>query len=116
MKNKQEIIDKYTICGLWVTMSASIVLLCIKGVLAQNFLVNFYIDTLVGIIAFYVMIHNIKTQFGLLKEKTAFIVQIVSVVVGIVLTVLTCNSPFDFSFLILVIGMIVSRKIFIKQL
>ena len=29
MKNKQEIIDKYTICGLWVTMSASIVLLCI---------------------------------------------------------------------------------------
>lgn len=116
MKNKQELIDQYTISSLWLTMSASLVLMCIKGILSQNFLIHFYVDSLVGIVAFYIMLHNLKKQYSLLKVKTPFIVQIVSLVVAAVLVILTYYSPFDFSFLILVVGMIINRKMFIKQI
>ncbi len=116
MKNKQEMIDSYTITGLWLTMSASLCLMGVKGVLSQNYLIHFYVDSLVSIVAFYIMIHNLKKQYDLLKDKKPFIVQLVTLIVALVLVVLTYYSPFDFSFLILVIGMIINRKMFLKQL
>lgn len=114
--DKQQIIDQYTISGLWVTMSGFIVLNFIKELINQNFLIHLYVDSLIAIIALFVTIHNLKRQYSLLKDKKPFIVQVVALVFGLFVVVLTCKSPFDVSFLILVIGMITSKKMMITEL
>ena len=40
-KIKTEILEKYTISGLWQTMCGYIVLLFVKELLTENYLINF---------------------------------------------------------------------------
>ncbi len=114
--DKQQIIDQYTISGLWVTMAGFIVLSFVKELITQNYLVHLYIDSLIAVVALFVTIHNLKRQYTLLTDKKPFIVQIVALLFGLFVVVMTANSPFDVSFLILVIGMITSKKMMIKEL
>ena len=111
-KNKQE--DK-----LIQIMCAYIVFMFIKEILTHNFLINLYIDSLVGIVAFYIAAHNAFNQYKILnKYKLSlrpFIVMIVTMIVGIFVIIMTLKSPFDISFLILVVGMITNKKIFEKE-
>ena len=113
--DKQQIIDQYTISGLWVTMAGFIVLNFVKELINQNFLVHLYVDSLIAVVALFVTIHNLKRQYNLLNNKKAFIIQVVALVSGLFVVVMTCKSPFDVSFLILVIGMITSKKIMIQE-
>ena len=91
----------------------------IKEILTHNFLINLYIDSLVGIVAFYIAAHNAFNQYKILnKYKLSlrpFIVMIVTMIVGIFVIIMTLKSPFDISFLILVVGMITNKKIFEKE-
>ena len=114
--DKQQIIDQYTISGLWVTMAGFIVLSFLKELITQNYLVHLYVDSLIAIVALFVTIHNLKRQYTLLTDKKPFVVQIVALLFGLFVVVMTANSPFDVSFLILVVGMITSKKMIIKEL
>ena len=118
-KNKQEDKELYTKSVLIQIMCAYIVFMFIKEILTHNFLINLYIDSLVGIVAFYIAAHNAFNQDKILnKYKLSlrpFIVMIVTMIVGIFVIIMTLKSPFDISFLILVVGMITNKKIFEKE-
>ena len=117
---KKEILEKYTISGLWQTMCGYIVLLFVKELLIDNYLINFSIDVLVAIVAFYITLHNLVNQYKLINEynisKKPFIFQIFGYIVGLFIVIITLKSPFDISFAILVIAFLTSKKMFEKEL
>lgn len=115
IKNKQHIYDQYTICSLWVVMAGFIAISFVKEVINQNFLIHLYVDSFVAVVAFFVVVHNLKKQFDLWENKKPVIIEIGAFVCGLIAVILSAKSPFDVSFLILVIGMILSRKIIEKE-
>ena len=119
-KIKTEILEKYTISGLWQTMCGYIVLLFVKELLTDNYLINFSVDVLVAIVAFYITLHNLVNQYKLISEhaisKKPFVFQIFGYVIGLFIVIITLKSPFDISFAILVIAFLTNKKLFEKEL
>ena len=114
---KKEVLEKYIIAGLWQTMCGYIVLLFIKELLTDNYLVSFSVDVLIAIIAFYVTLHNLVNQYKLIRlSLKPFSFQIFGIIVGLFIVILTLKSPFDISFAILVIAFLTSKKMFEKEL
>lgn len=116
---KKEIVEKYTIAGLWQTMCGYIVLLFIKELLTNNYLISFSIDILVAIVAFYITLHNLINQYKLIKEYNIsmkpFYFQIFGFIIGLFIVVITLKSPFDISFAILVVALLTNNRIFEKE-
>ena len=112
---KKEVLEKYIIAGLWQTMCGYIVLLFIKELLTDNYLVSFSVDVLIAIIAFYVTLHNLVNQYKLIKENRLSLKPFSFQIFGIIV-ILTLKSPFDISFAILVIAFLTSKKMFEKEL
>ena len=114
--NVNKRIDEYTISGLWITMFSFIVLSFIKEVINSNYMIHLYVDSLVAIISFYVVIHHLKKIYKLTSAIKPFLVWIVTLFLGLMVAIMMASSPFDITFLILVVGMMISKKMFIKQL
>jgi hypothetical protein len=117
---KKQSIDKFVISGLWQTMCGYIVLLFIKELITGHYLIHFSIDLLVAIVAFYIALHHIVNQYQLVKRfhlsNKILIVLSVTFIVGLFIAIIGAQSPFDISFLILVIGYIASKRIFEKEI
>ncbi len=111
-KQREMNIDKYTISGLWITMCGYIVLMFVKELLSQHYLISFSIDLLVAVVAFYITLYHLMNQYCMLKQgqMKPFIVQVAGLLVGLFVAILTFSSPFDVSFLILVIAFITNKK------
>lgn len=120
VKLKEEVLEKYAISGLWQTMCGYIVLIFVKELLTNNYLISFSVDVLVAIIAFYITLHNLVNQYKLIKENNIsmkpFSFQIFGFIVGLFVVIMTLKSPFDISFAILVVAFITSKKMFEKEL
>ncbi|MEG0367561.1 MAG: hypothetical protein RR585_12045 [Coprobacillus sp.] len=120
MEIKKQDQEKYIISGLWQTMCAYIVVLFIKEFLTQHYLISFSVDVLVAIVAFYITIHNIMRQFKIIKRHQLsikpFSMNMIGLAVAIFITVMTLTSPFDISFVILVISYLTHKKMFDKEL
>lgn len=119
-KKKEEAITKYTISGLWQTMSSYIVLLFVKELMTNHYLIHFSIDLLIAVIAFYITFYQLKGQYHLITSfqlsYKAFVVVLISFAMSFIIAILTAHQPFDITFLILVIGFITGKKIFEKEL
>ncbi|WP_455538828.1 MULTISPECIES: hypothetical protein [Peptostreptococcaceae] len=119
-KNKEEDKALYTKFVLVTIMCSYIVLMFVKEVLTSNYLIHLYIDSLIAVVAFYITIHNMRNQYKILKKYNLslkpFSMAIVTMVVGLSVIIMTMKSPFDISFLILVVGMLTSKKMFEKDL
>ena len=117
---KKEVLEKYVISGLWQTMCGYIVLLFIKELLTNNYLINFSIDVLVAIIAFYITLNNLINQYKLIKENDIsmkpFYFQIFGIILGLFISIMTLKTPFDISFVILVVTFITNNKMFENEL
>lgn len=120
LESKKQTQDKYKICGLWQTMCGYIVLMFVKELISGHYLINLAIDGLVAVVAFYITLHNLASQHKLIQvnkiTKKPFIVQIVGMAVGLFIAIITAASPFDITFLILVIAFLTSQKMFEKEL
>lgn len=117
---KHDDTQRYTISGLWITMCGYIVLLFIREFLTDHYLIHFSIDFLVAVVAFYIALHNLLNQYKIIKRHhmiiKPFSVQLIGIVVGLFIVIMTLQSPFDISFLILVIAFITNKKIFEKEI
>ncbi|SFD95402.1 hypothetical protein SAMN04487835_1152 [Sharpea azabuensis] len=109
---------------IWCTMSSFIVLMFIKEVGMNHYMIHLYVDSAIAIIAFYIMLHQLHIELNILNmnkvTKRPLVVMVVAIVVGMIVNIVAGLSSraiakFDFSFLILVVGMFTSRSIFIKQ-
>ena len=109
---------------IWCTMSSFIVLMFIKEVVMNHYMIHLYVDSAIAIIAFYIMLHQLHIELNILNmnkiTKRPLVVMVVAIVAGMIVNIVAGLSSgaiakFDFSFLILVVGMFTSRSIFIKQ-
>ena len=116
---QKQMIDKWSIAGLFETMCGYIVLLFVKEFITQHYLINFSIDILVAIIAFYITLHNTRNQYRYIQmmkmTNKPLMIVIMGYVCGLVIAVFSAKSPFDISFLILVIAYIVSKRLFDQE-
>lgn len=116
---QKQIIDKWSMAGLFETMCGYIVLLFVKEFINQHYLIHFSIDILVAIVAFYITLHNTRNQYRYIQmmkvtHKPLMIV-VMGYVCGLVIAIFSAKSPFDISFLILVIAYIVSKRLFDQE-
>lgn len=116
MKNSDA--QRYTISGLWITMCGYIVLMFLKEFLTDHYLIHISIDFLVAVFAFYITIYQFIRQYKIIKRYQlkiqAFSIQLIGVIISIFVVLMTLNSPFDISFLIMVIAFITSQKMIKK--
>lgn len=120
MERKKQDFDKYTISGLWVTMCGYIVLMFVREVLTNNYLIHLYVDSLVAVFAFYITLHNIYSQYQMLKSYQMtlkpFAFQLFGFFTAFLVVLVTLKSPFEFSFLILVITYLKNKDMVKKEL
>lgn len=117
---KQRDSNKYEMSGILLTMCIYIVLLFVKELVGNHYLINYYIDLLVAVIMLVISVKQLLNQRNLIKRYQVsmqpFIVEIISIVISLLIAILFYNSPFDITFVILVIAFFTSKKMYSKSL
>ena len=112
---KQRDSNKYEMSGILLTMCIYIVLLFVKELVG-----NHYIDLLVAVIMLVISVKQLLNQRQLIKRYQVsfqpFIIEIVSIVISLLISILFYNSPFDITFVILVVAFFTSKKMYSKSL
>ena len=117
---KQKDLNKYEMSGILLTMCIYIVLLFVKELIGNHYLINYYIDLLVAVIMLCISIKQLLNQRKLIKRYQVsiqpFVLEISSIVISLLISIVFYNSPFDITFVILVIAFFTSRKMYSKSL
>lgn len=117
---KQKDLNKYEMSGILLTMCIYIVLLFVKELIGNHYLINYYIDLLVAVIMLCISIKQLLNQRKLIKRYQVsiqpFVLEISSIVISLLISIVFYNSPFDVTFVILVIAFFTSKKMYSKSL
>ena len=117
---KQKDLNKYDMSGILLTMCNYIVLLFVKELNGNHYLINYYIDLLVAVIMLCISIKQLLNQRKLIKRYQVsiqpFVLEISSIVISLLISIVFYNSPFDITFVILVIAFFTSKKMYSKSL
>ncbi|OUC51437.1 hypothetical protein B7939_06720 [Eggerthia catenaformis] len=112
--------DKYKASMLVTVMTACIPIFFLKGVLNNRFLIHHYVDSFIAIVAFYITLHQLKTQYQICRilqfnnEPLSMI--LISIGMSVIVAVTAAKSPFDFTFFFIIVGGLVAVKKFMKQI
>lgn len=117
---KQRDSNKYEMSGILLTMCIYIVLLFVKELVGNHYLINYYIDLLVAVIMLVISVKQLLNQRQLIKRYHVsfqpFMIEIIGIVISLLISILFYNSPFDITFVILVIAFFTSKKMYSKSL
>ena len=117
---KQKDLNKYEMSGILLTMCIYIVLLFVKELIGNHYFINYYIDLLVAVIMLCISIKQLLNQRKLIKRYQVsiqpFVLEISSIVISLLISIVFYNSPFDITFVILVIAFFTSKKMYSKSL
>ena len=117
---KQKDLNKYEMSGILLTMCIYNVLLFVKELIGNHYLINYYIDLLVAVIMLCISIKQLLNQRKLIKRYQVsiqpFVLEISSIVISLLISIVFYNSPFDITFVILVIAFFTSKKMYSKSL
>lgn len=117
---KQKDLNKYEMSGILLTMCIYIVFLFVKELIGNHYLINYYIDLLVAVIMLCISIKQLLNQRKLIKRYQVsiqpFVLEISSIVISLLISIVFYNSPFDITFVILVIAFFTSKKMYSKSL
>lgn len=117
---KQKDLNKYEMSGILLTMCIYIALLFVKELIGNHYLINYYIDLLVAVIMLCISIKQLLNQRKLIKRYQVsiqpFVLEISSIVISLLISIVFYNSPFDITFVILVIAFFTSKKMYSKSL
>ena len=117
---KQKDLNKYEMSGILLTMCIYIVLLFVKELIGNHYLINYYIDLLVAVIMLCISIKQLLNQRKLIKRYQVsiqpFVLEGSSIVISLLISIVFYNSPFDITFVILVIAFFTSKKMYSKSL
>ena len=110
--------EKLMVSMMVGTMTSYIALMFVKELINQKYLINFYIDSLVAVVALVLAFLQIKMQYKIYKERKisskALNITLLSILFALILNVLFPKG-IDFSFLVLVVGMIISNRLCSKE-
>ena len=116
-KEMSEDKSKISLTGLTIIMMGTLFIYFLWAVINSNFLVNFSIDALVGVVALVILIRNLKVKYSVIKkytsEKQFMILDLVAFVLCFLIKVVV-KIPFDFSLIILLISHYATKQIFNK--
>ncbi len=119
-KIKEEDKQKYSISMILIIMCGYIVIAFLKEFLSQNYLIHFYVDSLIAVVAFFITIRQMLGIYHLIKKHDISLkpltVMIVGFILSIIVTLLTYTSPYDMTFLLIVIASITSKRIYDKEM
>ena len=105
VKTKRQINMK---CLVFYLQCIYIVLLFVKELIGNHYLINYYIDLLVAVIMLCISIKQLLNQRKLIKRYQVsiqpFVLEISSIVISLLISIVFYNSPFDITFVILVIA------------
>ena len=117
---KQRDSNKYEMSGILLTMCIYIVLLFVKELVGNHYLINYYIDLLVAVIMLVISVKQLLNQRQLIKRYHVsfqpFMIEIIGIVISLLISILFYNIPFDITFVILVIAFFTSKKMYSKSL
>ncbi len=110
--------EKIIISGIWLVFSFCIILMFLKSLLTQNYLINFSIDLICAVIALligyknylvrYRIINRYQLKKYILYDCACLILCIISKIIG--------TGNFDVSYLILVIDYFITKKKIIEEI
>ena len=110
--------EKLMVSMMVGTMTSYIALMFVKELINQKYLINFYIDSLVAVVALVLAFLQIKMQYKIYKERKisskSLNITLLSILFALILNVLFPKG-IDFSFLVLVVGMIISNRLCSKE-
>ena len=108
--------EKLMVSMMVGTMTSYIALMFVKELINQKYLINFY--SLVAVVALVLAFLQIKMQYKIYKERKisskSLNITLLSILFALILNVLFPKG-IDFSFLVLVIGMIISNRLCSKE-
>lgn len=108
---------KVSLTGLTIIMMGTLFIYFLWAVINSKFLVNFSIDSLVGVVAFVILVRNLKLKYDVIKkytsEKQFMILDFVAFVLCFLIKVVV-KIPFDFSLIILLVSHYATKQIFNK--
>jgi hypothetical protein len=108
---------KVSLTGLTIIMMGTLFIYFLWAVINSKFLVNFSIDALVGVVAFVILVRNLKLKYDVIKkytsEKQFMILDFVAFVLCFLIKVVV-QIPFDFSLIILLLSHYATKQIFNK--
>lgn len=108
---------KVSLTGLTIIMMGTLFIYFLWSVINSKFLVNFSIDALVGVVAFVILVRNLKLKYDVIKkytsEKQFMILDFVAFVLCFLIKVVV-QIPFDFSLIILLLSHYATKQIFNK--
>ena len=108
---------KVSLTGLTIIMMGTLFIYFLWAVINSKFLVNFSIDALVGVVAFVILVRNLKLKYDVIKkytsEKQFMILDFVAFVLCFLIKVVV-QIPFDFSLIILLLSHYAIKQIFNK--
>ena len=116
-KEMSEDKSKISLTGLTIIMMGTLFIYFLWAVINSKFLVNFSIDALVGVVAFVILVRNLKLKYDIIKkytsEKQFMILDFVAFVLCFLIKVVV-QIPFDFSLIILLLSHYATKQIFNK--
>jgi hypothetical protein len=108
---------KVSLTGLTIIMMGTLFIYFLWAVINSKFLVNFSVDSLVGVVAFVILVRNLKLKYDVIKkytsEKQFMILDFVAFVLCFLIKVVV-QIPFDFSLIILLLSHYATKQIFNK--
>lgn len=108
---------KVSLTGLTIIMMGTLFIYFLWAVINSKFLVNFSIDSLVGVVALVILVRNLKLKYDIIKkytsEKQFMILDFVAFVLCFLIKVVV-QIPFDFSLIILLLSHYATKQIFNK--
>ena len=108
---------KVSLTGLTIIMMGTLFIYFLWAVINSKFLVNFSIDSLVGVVAFVILVRNLKLKYDIIKkytsEKQFMILDVIAFTLCFLIKVVV-KIPFDFSLIILLISHYATKQIFNK--
>lgn len=106
---------KFQLCGISIVVTGTLILFFLRAILAQEFVVNFSVDAIVGAIALVFFYRNMKMKIRLVKSYTPikdYIYLDVASFVMCILLKMWLPPTFDISIIVLVIAYYVQRRKF----
>lgn len=111
--------EKFTFSSIWLAFSAFLVILFLKEVLSERYLLGYYVDLIVAAISLYIGASNLCQHQKLIRRWNfsyrSLVIMVVGMIVSIGLMLFTLESPFDVTFVILVIAHISSKTTIKKE-
>lgn len=116
---KKEYVEKFTMTGLMIVMSGTMVLFFLRAILAGVYFINFSVDAIVGVIGLIILVANFRVKYRMIRSCTTnkdFLLMDISSFVLSALLKMWMAPNFDLTLMILLLAYFIEKQKFKKML